>query len=540
MSVRVRVQSPHSAASEYELDDPEIVIGRAPTSSIVVADSRVSRQHARIVRRGDGWWVEDLGARNRTLLNGSAVEGSAKLTAGDNLAIGDSIVNFLGDGRQPVPIGASETRPVDPGRPTIVVDRTTDAARMRTINEIHRALAAPLSLAELLEVILARCFDVLNPEEGVVMLQRGDGTLSVAASRTVLGGNAPVTVPRRLVDEVVAKQRPAVVLDAAFDERFAGSQSIVASGMRSVLAAPLADAEGALGLIALFSRVAIRSFTQADLDMLVSIAGAAALRVRNVALADELVKRRLVEHELELAHDVQMSMLPRQLPQRPELEIAARLEPARSVGGDLYDFVLDGDRLWFIVADVAGKSIAAALYMAMTKTLFRATARHAADASEVAKRMNEELARENDACIFVTAAVGSLNLISGELELVDAGHNPVLVVNPDADAAAIDPPKCMALGIDPDAVYSPLQVTLGAGSMLVLYTDGVTETTNESRELFGEGRLSDAVTDARSAAPAAFVSHIFSAVERFGGGAPPDDDRTLLVVRYRGPIQSAV
>lgn len=540
MSVRVRVQSPHAAASEYDLEEPEIIIGRAVTSSIVVIDSRVSRQHARLVRRHDGWWVEDLGARNRTLLNGSAVEGSAKLAAGDSLTIGDSIVNFLGDAAESVPTSAADPPSAGSGRTTIAARWATDATRMRTMNEIHRALAAPLSLAELLDVILARCFDVLNPEEGVVMLQRGDGELYVAASRTTVAGTAAVTVPRRLVDEVVAKQRPAVVLDAAFDERFAGSQSIVTSGMRSVLAAPLADAQGTVGLIALFSRVAIRSFVQADLDMLVSIAGAAALRVRNVALADELVKRRLLEHELELAHDVQMSMLPRRLPERPEIAIAARLEPARSVGGDLYDFFVDGDRLWFVIADVAGKSIAAALYMATTKTLFRATAAHATDAADVARRMNEELVRDNDACVFVTAVIGSLDLLSGELEIVDAGHNPVLVLNPGAPARAIGATKCMALGVDGGVAYAPLRLTLQAGTTLVFYTDGVTEATNSASELFGEARLSDAVGDGGSGNPAGLVSRILHAVERFAGGAPPEDDRTLLVVTYRGPVQSGL
>ncbi|MDQ1680369.1 MAG: hypothetical protein QOI42_1228, partial [Frankiaceae bacterium] len=439
MSIRVRVQSPDCAGADYAFDGPEILIGRAATAAIVIPDNRVSRQHARLVLRDGGWWVEDLGARNRTLLNGTPVAGAARLRAGDRLTIGGSDVRFIGDADDERQVGAADAAAAAasaarvtsvPGRATDVSGAGRDAARMRTLNEIHRALADPLSLSALLDVILARCFEVLDPEEGVVMLRGADGTLASAATRTLKPGGGPVTIPRRLVEEVAGKGQPALVLDAAYDERFAGSDSIVSSGIRSIVAAPLVDAEGALGLITLSSRLAVRQFTQPDLDMLVSIASAAALRVRNVALADELAARRVVEHELALAHDVQMAMLPREMPRRPEVALAARLQPARSVGGDLYDFVLDGDRLWFIVADVAGKSIAAALYMAIVRTLFRAMARGDADVVEVVGRMNQELARDNERLMFVTAAVGCLDLRAGTLSLVDAGHNPVVVVAP--------------------------------------------------------------------------------------------------------------
>src|SRR5204862_6729118 len=145
--------------------------------------------------------------------------------------------------------------------------------------------------------------------------------------------------------------------------------------------------------------------------------------------------------------DVQMSMLPRRLPARPEVLLGAQLKPAREIGGDLYDFVVDGDRLWFIVADVAGKSIAAALYMAIVKTLFRATARDGADVEAVAARMNGELARENESMMFVTAAIASLDLGSGGPALVDGGHNPALLIDPRGRARVLDVAEGVALGI---------------------------------------------------------------------------------------------
>ena len=542
MSIRVRVQSPHVAAADYDLEGPEIVIGRATTAAIVIPDTRVSRQHARLVLRDGGWWIEDLGARNRALLNGEPVTAAARVRPGDRLDVGDTVLRVMGGEAESDPLPATGT---DVSGPAMLSSTTTDrgqglpgagrdAKRMWTLNEIHRALAGPLSLSELLDTILARCFDVLEPEEGVILLRGADGTLSSAASRRLGPGGGPVTVPRRLVDEVAGKGQPALVLDAAYDERFAGSESIISSGIRSIVAAPLVDAEGTVGLITLSSRLAVRRFTQPDLDMLVSIASAAALRVRNVALADELAVRRVVEHELALAHDVQMAMLPRALPERPELSLAAHLTPARSVGGDLYDFVLDGERLWFIVADVAGKSIAAALYMAIVRTLFRAMARGEAGVADVAGRMNQELARDNDSMMFVTAAVGCLDVRSGALALVDAGHNPAVLIDPGRGPHAPAVPKCMALGVLDQATYAEAHLTLAPGATLVLYTDGLTDARDTTGDMFGADRLEQAIAAASPDTPASFVAAVIGAVERFAAGAPPEDDITLLALRYTG------
>ncbi|HYT68918.1 MAG TPA: SpoIIE family protein phosphatase [Vicinamibacterales bacterium] len=520
MTLRIRVQPAHGDASEHRLEGAELIVGRATTASIVIPDHRVSRQHARFLQREGAWWVEDLGARNRTLLNGVPLEHPEKLRAGDRLQVGDAVLRVIGDSEAP------------DDRDTGLTTSGGDRARMWTINEIHRAIAGPLSVAELLDLILARCFDVLNPEEGVIMLRGPDGALATATSRRRDASTTPVVVPRRLVDEVVGKVQPALVDDAAYDERFAGSASIISSGLRSIVAAPIVDAEGTLGLIMLCSRVAVRRFTQPDLEMLLTIASAAALRVRNLALAEALAARRIVEHELEVAHEVQMAMLPRTMPAYPGLTVSARLKPAHSVGGDLYDVALDADRLWFIVADVAGKSIAAALYMAITKALFRATAHGTADVSEVATRMNEQLARDNDRMMFVTALVGCLDLQSGSVSLVDAGHNPAMLASRDALREILDIPKGTALGVIEHAAYTAARFTLSPHDTLILYTDGLTDARSPDGEMFGEDRVREAMRAVADTLPGSLVAHVIAAVERFAGAAPPEDDLTLLALRY--------
>lgn len=545
MNVRLRIEPADQPPFDRDFDGSEVAIGRAPASDLVIADSSASRHHARLVYRDDAWWVEDLGARNRTTVNGEAVEAPRSLQVGDRLQVGGTTVQFMGD---PATVREAAARPETAvlagagGAGYEAVSETSEladdrqAARMRTLNEIHRALAAPISLPELLDLILERCFDVLRPQEGVILLRTDKGGLAHAASRRVARSpeEGEVFVPRRIVDEVAGKSKPALVLDATIDERFAGSDSIMVSGIRSIVAAPLVDADGTIGLISLCSRASVKQFSEQDLDMLVSIASAAALRVRNVALAEEAAARRVLQHELALAHEMQMAMLPRRFPERPEVELAAMLKPARSVGGDLYDFDLDGDRLWFIVADVAGKSVAAALYMAVAKTLFRATTRGDADLAGAVSRMNEELARDNDRLMFVTALVGYLDVTTGEVAIVDAGHNPVVMIGADGRLSTPEVTKCVALGVVEDFPFTATRLTLERGASLVLYTDGMTDARSKTGEMFGMARLMRAMTAAATQPAATFVTSVIRTVETFASGAPPEDDLTLLALKYQG------
>lgn len=517
MSERVRVEPPQSPPFDRELDAPEVIIGRATTAGLVVPDSSMSRHHARLFQRDGRWWVEDLGATNGTSLNDQPLVEPTALGSGDRLRLGATVVRFA-----PSP----EDR-TDPG----TLNR--QAARLRTLNEIHRALATAISLKDLLDLILERCFEVLRPEEGVILLRDRAGNFAPAATRRLPGKIGDAVVSRKLVDEVAGKGQPALVLDAALDDRFARSQSLMMSGVRSVVAAPLSDSEGSIGMIALSSSVSVKQFADQDLEMLVSLASAAVLRVRNVALTEEAAARKVLERELSLAHDIQMSMLPRQQLERPEIDLAAYLAPARSVGGDLYDFSLVGDDLWFIVADVSGKGVAAALYMAVAKTLFRATVQQDLAPADVLARMNQELCRDNDQFVFVTAMVGRLSLRTGAVAIGDAGHCPVMVVPPAGRGVAMPAvPKCMALGVVPDTPYADGRIDLLAGETLVLHTDGATDARDRDGELFGFDRLTRAVEQGCGKSAREIVAGISEAVDAFADGAPTQDDLTLLAVTY--------
>jgi serine phosphatase RsbU (regulator of sigma subunit) len=542
--VRLLIEPREGDAFEHALEGPPLVVGRAPgPAGLVLSDTLISRRHARFYQEGDAWWIEDLGARNRTFHNDRELNGPVPLREGDVVRIGHTVLHVFSDDRA----GAGVARADAPGFDSIIVhagsvapsDSSVDTSRdrqterLRILNEVHRALATTISLDELLDLILDRCFALLQPEQGVILLSQPDGEMRRAAARRV-PGEPELLVSRRIVQEVVGKAQPVLALDVAQDVRFSSSPSIEASGVRSVVAAPLLDGTGTLGMIALYSRLQVRRYAQADLDVLVSLASAAALRVRNVALAEEAAVRRVLEHELALAHDIQMAMLTRAMPEHPAVEVAARVEPARSVGGDLYDVVIEQDRLWLVVADVSGKGVAAALFMAVAKTLFQAAVPVAKSVAEVVARINRGLCRDNERSMFVTALVACVDLDTGLTTLCDAGHNPPVVLGRDGAVRHPTLTKNIALGVVDDLTFHPTSLQLQAGDTLVLYTDGITEARNSEGTQFELRRL-ERCAGGRPEGPASFVvDDVIGEVEQFSAGAPQEDDLTVLVLRYRG------
>jgi serine phosphatase RsbU (regulator of sigma subunit) len=541
----LRVEPPGAPPFRYDVQGDSVVVGRSSTADVHVQDRYLSRQHARLFRRPDGWYVETLSDKSPTLVNGAAIVRPTRIGPGDVLRLAETVVHVAPDesapASEPTPLGSGVFRsaatllaaaPVSGSADPAVLERQT--SRLALLNEVHRALAQPSSLESLLDLILDRAFVHLAPEEAAVYLVGPDGGLARAAERRLPGLEEERFHSRRLAEEVVGRGLAALVLDASLDDRFAGAESIMVSGIRSLVAAPLLDPEGCLGMIVLHSRAQVRQFSEADMELLVSLAAAAALRIRNIRLTEEAAERRLLERELSLAHDIQMGMLPREFPERKEVELGATLQPARSVGGDLYDVVAAGERLWFLVGDVAGKGVGAALFMAVTRTLFRAVVPTASSVDEAVVRINAELARDNDKAMFVTAFAGCLDLASGEIEYVNAGHMPPYVLTPEGALQALDAPPGLPLGAMPGFVHSSARLTLPAGSALFLYTDGITEAENAEAQQFSKERLEASLRAAATGSAPEVLAAVVRAVRSFTGDTPPSDDLTALVLRFRG------
>ncbi len=265
------------------------------------------------------------------------------------------------------------------------------------------------------------------------------------------------------------------------------------------------------------------------------------LRDESTALMQAMrdhIRHAALERELGIARDIQMGMLRREnpwFPDRNDIEIFAHMEPAKQVGGDFYDaFFLDAGHLVLTIGDVAGKGISAAMFMVRSLTLIRSAASHWVSLSTTAQSVNRVLADDNNASMFLTLFMGVLDTRTGLLEYINFGHLPPLLLSPDGSVAYHAVPSGMILGLVEDAEGGTGSVRLKPGSTLLLYTDGITESLDESNRLFGSAELSAVVAAARTDDPETIVRRVVASVTDHAGAAAQADDITLLATRYNG------
>jgi serine phosphatase RsbU (regulator of sigma subunit) len=245
-----------------------------------------------------------------------------------------------------------------------------------------------------------------------------------------------------------------------------------------------------------------------------------------------------VAGELEAARRIQMGILPTRLVDESRVGVYAFLEPARVVGGDLYDFFrLDADRLFFMIADVAGKGVAGSLFMAVSKVLCKSVALRLRDElSAIVRDADAEISRDNPEALFVSAWTGVLDLRTGELQHCNAGHEPAWLLGPDADPPRLlkeegGPPLCVVEGFP----YEAGSYRMRPGETICLVTDGVTEAVDATGALYGRERLRDLLQRVDPAGgPATVGDAIRNDVARFTAGTPASDDLTILVIRWHG------
>ena len=234
--------------------------------------------------------------------------------------------------------------------------------------------------------------------------------------------------------------------------------------------------------------------------------------------------------ELNVAHTIQMSMIPKTFPafpDREDLELYASLTPAKAVGGDLYDFFIRGEKLFFCIGDVSGKGVPASLVMAVSRTLFRNISAHTDEPDHIVETMNENICEGNEQCMFVTLFVGVLDLQTGRLRYCNAGHDM-----PYVEATYLPCDSNLPVGLMPDMKYSVQEAMIAPGKILFLYTDGLTEAENGKQKQFGMQRITDVIA-AFEGSPQQLIETMTDAVHEFVGDTEQSDDLTMLAFRYK-------
>ncbi len=254
---------------------------------------------------------------------------------------------------------------------------------------------------------------------------------------------------------------------------------------------------------------------------------------RKNALLDEANRR--MEEELAAAHSLQHAILPKNLPMDAAYSGDAVMTPAREMAGDFYDyFTLPDGRLGLVIADVAGKGVAAAFFMAITRTVMRSTAQEIEGASECIRAVNDRISSENPHDLFVTLFYGILDPATGELTYANAGHNAPFLIRRNSDIETLPLTDGVAVGIMPELEYEERTLNLGLGDTLFMYTDGISEAMNAKGEMFNESRLESVLSVGPGSSVDTVIGNVTVAVGEFVGEAEQSDDITCLVLRYNG------
>lgn len=540
------------------------VLGRQPDCDIVLDAGAVSRQHARIVRSGADYFVEDLQSRNGTFVNGVRVEGRQKLSENDELKICDLLFSFHEDQRpEPVVQGKEESartisqtvdavQMVDDEREstgsTIMskLEVSTGSTSMRlTVNpevklkallEIGRNLGRATRLDDVLPQLLDNLFKIfIQADRGfIALLESPAKKLTTKAVKfRHEDARSRIRMSRTILNTVMGTKEAILSADASTDSQFRMSESIVDFHIHSVMCAPLLDSDGeVLGVIQVDTTDPRRRFVRDDLDVLASVACQAAVAVENAQLHEKVIHEELLEKELSLAHRVQLGLLPASPPQIERYQFFQFYQAAHHLGGDYFDYVpLPGNRLVSALADVCGKGIAAALLVARLSAEVRHCLLSQVQPEDAMARLNQMFSHDRWEGKFVTMVVAVLDPAEDAVCIVNAGHMAPLLRRPSGDIEEVGESKGgLPLGIDSDSTYQQFSFRLAPGDSLIMYTDGVLDAENSQNERYGTERLHLMLARPADSVPE-LGQFVINDVKRFVGDHPQADDICLTCLR---------
>jgi sigma-B regulation protein RsbU (phosphoserine phosphatase) len=355
------------------------------------------------------------------------------------------------------------------------------------------------------------------------------------------GSSAPrlaelrVPAGQGIVGSAMLEKRTIRVDDVSQDSRFyAAADKKTGWTTRALIAAPLLDGDHCIGAIEFLNPIGRSAFTDHDELMIEYFSSLVAASLVRIQSHEAALERAQVQRDLDLAREMQEGILPTAFPDPAVyqgLDLYATLDPATEVSGDLYDFFPGPDGcLYFLVGDVSGKGVAAGLFMAVTRTLIRATARMGLNPVQVLEAVNEQLVPENPAFLFVTIILGLYEPTTGEIVYAQGGHNRAVYIRRNGEAD-FQPSGGQPLGVFSDATFAPLTCTLEPGEVFVLYSDGVTEAMNASHQLYSDERLTSLLVGVQDLGSKSITDRIIDDVESFVAGAEQSDDITVMVLR---------
>lgn len=549
-----------SIRQKFPLEATPVIIGRHPECEVQLDDGSVSRQHAKITFDRGQYYLHDLNSRNGTYLNDNAINGPTKLYDQSEIKICDVMLVFSLS--EPTTNEAQAKRATtDSENPqtsnsSVFIDDFADLRshvmsqleipshysknhhhasaeeKLNAITKIAHALSESVERDQVLTRILDFLFELfVEADRGFIILKNDQGILEPLGIKTRRPGQEEqIRISRTIINDVINNRRPVISSDAASDDRFDMSQSIVDFRIRSMMCAPMINSKDeAIGVIQLDTLKKSIAFNEQDLETLVTVAMQASLAVQKSEMFEAAKRAESFRADMKLAHEIQQRFLPQRAPESNGFEFFSYYRPMQQVGGDYFDYVqLDENRIGVVVADVVGHGIPAALLMAKVSAEARFALATCDSPVDAVTRMNDSLSGMN-LDRFVTLVLGLLDTEKKVVTLVNAGHMPPILRNAAGEFQELAREEAgIPLGIMKDFEYHSVDVALEDGDVLVMYTDGINEAMNADGQQLTTATVIQEIRDSQTKTPQTIGEQICKAVLRHIGSTPAIDDMCVV------------
>jgi len=536
-----------SKGEKREIFARELTIGRHPSCELELTETTVSRRHARIVRRVEGFFIEDLGSQHGTWVNDRRVEKPTRLADLDIVKVSDVLLEF-----REVDYDAPTHEPSLDDDTSSSIIATLDVGstkhmnlgnlqrKLKSLLDITRLLGSTLDLEKLFPAVLNSIFEIFpQAHRSYVLMADGESDKLVCRASKLRGedgGELPIS---RAIARRVMQQRKAVLsADAISDERFGDSDSVASLHICSVMCVPLiGSGDEPIGLIHVDTLNRKASFASEDLEVLANVANLVARVLELLELHETQLQFDRREYDIQTARQVQLHFLPRDTPQLPDYNLCHYYQAAEGVGGDYFDYVpLPDGQLAIVMADISGKGVAAALLMARLCSEVRYALLTSPTPAEAVNRLNVKVADLVYNGRFATFALCVLDPRLHQFTLVNAGHMPPL-----HRSAADNTVKSISgdfggppLGVMVEHRYEQVVVPLAQGDSILLYTDGLNEALNPESQLFGCDRIRQHFSMTIDADTA--IDSLLTELSAFTKAQPQSDDLCMLCFSRHTPM----
>jgi sigma-B regulation protein RsbU (phosphoserine phosphatase) len=411
-------------------------------------------------------------------------------------------------------------------------------ARLETLYRVSQAIGSTLDLDSVLNAVIDQVVGVTRAERGFLMLGDDLSGLNFRVARGIEQKTieAPEFEVSRGVIERVAQSGKAVMTSDAQSEEWLSERTSVASlKLRSIMCVPLQVQGRGIGLVYVDNRMQAGIFGDPDLELLQAVASTAAVAIENARLHIAEVEQARLERELEVARQLQTSLMPLEPPALPGFELAGLWRAAREVGGDFYDFIpRANERVGIVIGDVTDKGVPAAFFMALARTTLRASLAGGVTSLAGLQQANRLISADSSSGMFVTLFYAELDPVSHVLSSINAGHMPPLHFRATEMDVVRLPRGGLPLGVEPEGRFTEGKVELQRGDALLLYTDGLLDAINPQGDFYGWDRLKRAIGASGGMNAADMLAAIERDVNRFSAGTPAFDDLTMVVVKCVG------